>query len=145
MEYSFNVQDHQLALGLKVKFLVNCQYSSTELNATNLDPESPEFATLFDNAALASEIATKTQTEFLVQDNNRNATWQAIRRGTEEIDGKAAYDVTFQFTIQNATAEVLTSVQSNKTGEELEAELQIAAEVAMAQYYANRPNWTPII
>jgi hypothetical protein len=130
---------------LNVVIDVNHSVSETSTWVTATPYPSQAFSDAVDAHTANWENVAKTTHSFTTEDTNRDGSWSVSVIGPNSEDpAKTDYSLTTTCTIVGAIAEVPQSTQSDKTGVELEAELQAAADAKELEYFTNRPGWTPL-
>ncbi len=127
--------------------VINVNHSAFENSqwVTATPYPSQAFSDAVDTHTSNWENAIKTNSDFTTQDTNRNGTWQVEVVGPfPEDESRILYNLVTSCTVENAVAEVSTSTQSDKTGAELTADLQLAADAKEVEFFGNRPAWSPI-
>lgn len=129
--------------GLEVSFPVNHSAQYVEELITNHAENSQEFADLFATRAAFVEDSVKTIPEFSTQDTTRNVTHSVAFKSGPDGNGYNSYDLTINFTIENAEATISAQAQTELAGADRDAFLQTKANDAASEFFSGRP-WTPL-
>ena len=128
---------------LEVNFPVNHSAQYVEQLITQHPENSQEFADLFSGRAAAVEAAIKTSPEFSTQDPARNVTHSVVFVSGPDVDNYKMYELTINFTIENAEATISAQAQTELAGADRDAFLQTKANDAASEFFSGRP-WTPL-
>lgn len=119
--------NHIVPYNLQVTFDVDVSFTNTHRVVSGL--EGQEFDDFFTAYALRAEEGYKTLPEFITQDQTRNSTYSMVTIGpSAEKPGETEYDITINFTIENAVAQTNIVSQTDLTGTEKDTFLQTAAD-----------------
>lgn len=137
-----NQGDPIIPYELDVEFTVNRSVTENSTWVTATPYPSTAFSDAVNTHTQNWENAIKTAPEFSTQDTNRNGSWSVVAIGPNYDDpAKTDYALTTACTVENAVVNIPQSMQSDKTGAALDAELQAAADSKESEFYANRPLW----
>lgn len=124
---------------LRFDFPINADARFEQLVASPHPEGSDEFRAQFDAYAAAYENDYKSSDSWLINDHERDAVWE-IRPESGN------YMITVSFTIRNAAVQIVKTAEATVEpgSPEFDAWLNSQADQALAEWFQERGNLTPV-
>jgi hypothetical protein len=124
-------------ISMDIEFDVNVSVRYVYPVMSTLEFGSQQFNEFFQEYANNVEAGSKDNSIFITKDTSLNNTFSLVPTG------EGTYDITIDFTIENAVAKVSHSTSTSLTGEDRAVFLQAEAEAKVALVILDYP-WTPL-